>query len=316
MYMQNLILQIILTPPVLFFLVGVFSVLLNLNLEIPSPKLFSLYLLISIGFKGGIEIKKSGFGNPVLPTFIAAIIMSAIITIIGFLILRSKLDRVNSAAIAAAYGSISAITFTTAESLLESQISTFDGFMVGALALMQLSAMMTSSLLLQFRNDQTTGEKLNKSIFNSPYLLLSSSIVGFLTASSNLYNIEKLEPFTKGLFYGVECFFLLAKGIQLAKNLVQQKFIGGFLFSFAIFMPLVNAILGVLVARFLSLEPGNALLFVTLCSSASNLTAPLVLNTTEANSGDYITTSGITFLFNIVLGIPIYMSLVNTVIPF
>ena len=118
----NPILQNVLAPPVLFFLIGAISIFFKSDLEIPAPlpKLFSLYLLLAIGFKGGIEIQKSGFTDQVLPTLGAAIMMSLIIPLIGFFILRYKFDVFNSAAIAAAYGSISAVTFISAESFLES----------------------------------------------------------------------------------------------------------------------------------------------------------------------------------------------------
>ena len=113
----NLVLQNVLTPPVLFFFLGIFAVIARSDLEIPAPlpKLFSLYLLLAIGFKGGLELEKSGFGGQVLPTVMAAIAMSLLIPLLCFVILRLKLDVFNSAAIAAAYGSISAVTFITAE---------------------------------------------------------------------------------------------------------------------------------------------------------------------------------------------------------
>ena len=148
----NPILQNVLAPPVLFFLIGAISIFFKSDLEIPAPlpKLFSLYLLLAIGFKGGIEIQKSGFTDQVLPTLGAAIMMSLIIPLIGFFILRYKFDVFNSAAIAAAYGSISAVTFISAESFLESQSIDFDGFMVGALALMESPAIIVGLLLVKF----------------------------------------------------------------------------------------------------------------------------------------------------------------------
>ena len=121
----NLVLQNVLTPPVLFFFLGIVAVIARSDLEIPAPlpKLFSLYLLLAIGFKGGLELEKSGFGGQVLPTVVAAIAMSLFIPLLCFVILRLKLDVFNSAAIAAAYGSISAVTFITAESFLASMNS-------------------------------------------------------------------------------------------------------------------------------------------------------------------------------------------------
>jgi len=323
----NPILENVLAPPVLFFLIGAISVLFKSDLEIPAPlpKLFSLYLLLAIGFRGGIEIQNSGFSNQVVPTLGAAILMSLIIPLIGFLILRYKFNVFNSAAIAAAYGSISAVTFISAESFLDSQGIYYQGFMVGALALMESPAIIVGLLLVKFaapKNRPNSRKMHLRAIFHesllngSVYLLLSSLIVGFLIASIDHSGLEKMEPFTKDLFYGAECFFLLDMGIVAAQRLPSLKKAGTFLIGFAIFMPLFNSIIGVFVARFLSLGPGNALLFVVLCASASYLAVPSAMRMTvpEAKASYYIsTTLGLTFPFNIVLGIPIYMSLVNKI---
>ena len=327
----NPILQNVLAPPVLFFLIGAIAVFFKSDLEIPAPlpKLFSLYLLLAIGFRGGIEIQneiqKSGLSDQVLPTLSAAIFMSLIIPLIGFFILRYKFNVFNSAAIAAAYGSISAVTFISAESFLESQNIDFDGFMVGALALMESPAIIVGLLLVKFAGpkNRPTSRKmhlsaiLHESFLNgSVYLLLSSLIAGFLIASIDHAGLDKMEPFTKDLFYGAECFFLLDMGIVAAQRLPSLKKAGSFLIGFAIFMPLFNALIGVYVARFLALGTGNALLFVVLCASASYLAVPAAMRMTvpEARSSYYIsTTLGLTFPFNIVLGIPIYMSLVKNI---
>ena len=152
----------------------------------------------------------------------------------------------------------------------------------------------------------------------SVYLLLTSLVIGFLTSSTNPTAIEKMYPFTHSIFYGVECFFLLDMGMVAAQRLPSLKKAGSFLIAFAILMPISNAFIGVFIARSLSLNPGNALLFVVLCASASYLAVPAAMRMTvpEARSSYYIsTTLGLTFPFNIVLGIPLYMSLVNKVIP-
>ena len=321
----------IFAPPVLFFLIGVIAVFTKSDLEIPAPlpKLFSLYLLLAIGFKGGIEIQESGiFNNQVLLTLGAAILMSLIIPLIGFFVLRLKFNVFNSAAIAAAYGSISAVTFISAESFLTSQGYQFDGYMVGALALMESPAIIVGLLLVKFAapKDRPNSRKLqfrsilHESFLNgSVFLLLGSLVIGFLTSSYGTdAAIEKMKPFTHSLFYGAECFFLLDMGIVAAQRLPSLKKAGSFLIGFSIFMPIFNAFLGVLVARFLSLDSGNALLFVVLCASASYLAVPAAMRMTvpEARSSYYIsTTLGLTFPFNIVLGIPLYMSLVNKIIP-
>ena len=324
----NLLLQNVFAPPVLFFFIGAISVFCKSDLEIPAPlpKLFSLYLLLAIGFRGGIEIQSSGLSDPVFPTLSAAVLMSLIIPILGFLILRIRFNVFNSAAIAAAYGSISAVTFISAESFLSSQGESFDGFMVGALALMESPAIIVGLLLVKFAGpkDRPNSRKLHirsilhESFLNgSVYLLLGSLIIGFLAAFCNPLAVEKMRPFTHSLFYGVECFFLLDMGMVAAQRLPSLKKAGTFLIGFAILMPIFNAFIGVFVARFLSLNTGNALLFVVLCASASYLAVPAAMRMTvpEARSNYYIsTTLGLTFPFNIILGIPIYMSLVNKVI--
>ena len=326
----NLLLQNIFAPTVLFFFIGVIAVLCKSDLEIPAPlpKLFSLYLLLAIGFKGGIGIQKSGiFNDQVLLTLSAAVLMSLLIPLLGFVVLRLKFNVFNSAAIAAAYGSISAVTFISAESFLTSQSISSDGFMIGALALMESPAILVGLLLVKYAGpkDRPDSRKLHlrsilhESFLNgSVFLLLASLIIGFLTALNNPLAIEKMQPFTHSLFYGVECFFLLDMGMVAAQRLPILKKAGSFLISFAILMPIFNALIGVLVARSLALDPGNALLFVVLCASASYLAVPAAMRMTvpEARSSYYIsTTLGLTFPFNIVLGIPIYMSLVNKIIP-
>ena len=326
----NLLLQNIFAPTVLFFFIGVIAVLCKSDLEIPAPlpKLFSLYLLLAIGFKGGIGIQKSGiFNDQVLLTLSAAVLMSLLIPLLGFVVLRLKFNVFNSAAIAAAYGSISAVTFISAESFLTSQSISSDGFMIGALALMESPAILVGLLLVKYAGpkDRPDSRKLHlrsilhESFLNgSVFLLLASLIIGFLTALSNPLAIEKMKPFTHSLFYGVECFFLLDMGMVAAQRLPSLKKAGSFLIGFAILMPIFNALIGVLVARSLALDTGNAFLFVVLCASASYLAVPAAMRMTvpEARSSYYIsTTLGLTFPFNIVLGIPIYMSLVNKIIP-
>ena len=323
----NLILQNVLSPPILFFFLGTIAVVLRSDLEIPAPlpKLFSLYLLLAIGFKGGIELQARGFDGQVIQTLVAAIIMSLLIPLICFFILRIRFDVFNSAAIAAAYGSISAVTFITAESFLESLKINFDGFMVAALALMESPAIIVGLLLVKFAaplkrpnsRPMRIREILHESMLNgSVYLLLGSLLIGFLTATTPA--AEKMEPFTGKLFYGAECFFLLDMGIVAAQRLPRLKKAGSFLILFAVLMPVFNAILGVFIAKGLSLSQGNALLFVVLCASASYLAVPAAMRMTvpEAKSSYYIsTTLGLTFPFNIVIGIPMYMSLVNKLIP-
>ena len=324
----SLVLQNLLTPPVLFFFLGVIAVLVRSDLEIPAPlpKLFSLYLLLAIGFKGGLELHHSGISGPVLPTIAAAVGMSLAVPLVSFAVLRLKLDGFNAAAIAATYGSISAVTFITAESFLDTQKLPHDGFMVAALALMESPAIIVGLLLVKLASTQQRpdngrmrwGAVLHEAMLNgSVYLLVGSLLIGYLSAANSPLSVEKMLPFTDKLFYGSLSFFLLDMGIVAAQRLADLRRAGAFLIGFSVFMPLFNAVLGALIARGLGLGPGNALLFVVLCASASYIAVPAAMRMTvpEANPSYYISTAlGLTFPFNIIVGIPLYMALVNKLV--
>ena len=326
---SSLILQNLLSPPVLFFFLGVIAVLVGSDLEIPSPlpKLFSLYLLLAIGFKGGLELQHSGLGGQVLPTIAAAVGMSLLVPVYSFLLLKLRFDGFNAAAIAATYGSISAVTFITAESFLDTLGLDHDGFMVAALALMESPAIIVGLLLVKLATPSTKpateamgwGAVVKESFLNgSVYLLVGSLLVGVLTAANSPQGAEKMLPFTDKLFYGALSFFLLDMGIVAAQRLRDLKQAGAFLIGFALLMPLVNALLGAFIARGLQLGQGNGLLFVVLCASASYIAVPAAMRMTvpEANPSFYISTAlGVTFPFNISVGIPLYMALVNRLQP-
>jgi hypothetical protein len=326
---SSLILQNLLSPPVLFFFLGVFAVLVGSDLEIPSPlpKLFSLYLLLAIGFKGGLELQHSGLGGQVLPTIAAAVGMSLLVPVYSFLLLKLRFDGFNAAAIAATYGSISAVTFITAEGFLETQKLPFDGFMVAALALMESPAIIVGLLLVKLASPQRRPdakemrwqELLREAVLNSSVLLLVGSLViGLLVAAYSPASVAKMLPFSEQLFYGALSFFLLDMGIVAAQRIRDLREAGAFLVGFSILMPLFNSLVGVLISKGLGLEPGNALLFVVLCASASYIAVPAAMRMTvpEANPSLYISMAlGVTFPFNIIVGIPLYMTLVNTFLP-
>lgn len=326
---SSLILQNLLSPPVLFFFLGVIAVLVGSDLEIPSPlpKLFSLYLLLAIGFKGGLELQHSGLGGQVLPTIAAAVAMSLVVPVYSFLLLKLRFDGFNAAAIAATYGSISAVTFITAEGFLETQKLPFDGFMVAALALMESPAIIVGLLLVKLASPQRRPdakemrwqELLREAFLNSSVLLLVGSLViGLLVAAYSPASVAKMLPFSEQLFYGALSFFLLDMGIVAAQRIRDLREAGAFLVGFSIVMPLFNSLVGVLISKGLGLEPGNALLFVVLCASASYIAVPAAMRMTvpEANPSLYISMAlGVTFPFNIIVGIPLYMTLVNTFLP-
>ncbi|WP_017653732.1 sodium-dependent bicarbonate transport family permease [Fortiea contorta] len=316
----GLILSNILNPPVLAFFLGMLAVFLKSDLEIPAPlpKLFSLYLLFAIGFKGGVELAKSGINQAVILTLIASIIMACIVPTYTFFILKLKLDTYNAAAIAATYGSISAVTFITASSFLTELGIVYDGYMVAALALMESPAIIVGLILVnvftaaQVKRSISWTEVLREACFNSSvFLLVGSLIMGILTGE---HGGQVLKPFTQDLFYGVLTFFLLDMGLLAAKRIKDLKKTGVFLIAFAILVPIVNAIIGLVVAKLIGMPKGDTLLFSVLCASASYIAVPAAMRLTvpEANPSLYVSTAlAVTFPFNIIVGIPLYLYGIN-----
>jgi uncharacterized protein len=329
---SSLILSNILSPPVLFFFLGMVGVFVQSDLEIPNPlpKLFSLYLLIAIGLKGGHELFQSTLSPQIIGTLLAAIVMASIVPVYSFFILRIKLDDYNAAAIAATYGSISAVTFITASSLLDQLQIDYGGHMVAALALMESPAIVVGLLLIRvFANKQANesndptdetdsvetswGEVLREAFLNgSVLLLIGSLIIGVLTGANGW---DKVNLFVeKDLFYGSLMFFLLDMGLVAARRIQDLRETGMFLIGFAILMPLANAFIGIFIAKAIGMGPGNALLFAVLCASASYIAVPAAMRMTvpEANPSLYVSMAlAITFPFNIIVGIPIYLQAIN-----
>jgi len=297
------------------------AIFLKSDLEIPAPlpKLFSLYLLLAIGFKGGYELEESGLNPEIAMTIAAAIFMACIVPIYSFFILKIKLDAYNAAAIAATYGSISAVTFITATSFLKALNISFGGHMVAALALMESPAIIVGIVLVRiFSNSDkkaggfSWGEVLREAFLNgSVFLLIGSVVIGMLTGEKGW---EKLHPFTQEIFYGVLAFFLLDMGMVAARRIKDLSKTGSFLIAFSVFMPVANAILGIIIAKFIGISAGNALLFAVLCASASYIAVPAAMRMTvpEANPSLYVSMAlALTFPFNIIVGIPLYMNIIK-----
>jgi uncharacterized protein len=319
----QLVISNFLNPPVLFFFLGMISVFLKSDLEIPAPipKLFSLYLLLSIGFKGGVELAKSGITQQVAVTMVAAIVMATVVPIYSFFILRQKLDAYNAAAIAATYGSISAVTFITANSFLDELHIAHDGYMVAAVALMESPAIIVGLVLVNIFGDKrgkdeatNWGEVLREAFLNGSVVLLVGSLtIGVLTGEKGMH---KLATFTNDLFYGALSFFLLDMGLVAAKRIKDLQKTGVFLIAFAILMPVLNAFLGIGLGYLIGMNRGDAFLFAVLCASASYIAVPAAMRMTvpEANPSLYISTAlAVTFPFNIIAGIPLYLTVVNLI---
>jgi hypothetical protein len=316
----------ILHPPVLFFFLGLAAVAVKSDLEIPTQigKFLSLYLLFDIGIKGGEELFHSGFTPSVVKVVFACMLLSFIIPFIVYKVLRLKLDVYNAAAIAATYGSISAVTFATSISFLESSNISFGGYMVAGMALMESPAIVAGLILvglgLKANKGKNSSEKidrdfkaiLHEACFNgSVFLLVGSLIIGFISGEAGE---KELAPFVTGIFQGMLSLYMLDMGLIAAKRLGELKKAGISLVGFALIYPIVFSFLGVGVSYLIGLQPGDALLMTVLVASASYIAVPAAMRMSvpEANMSLLLPMSlGVTFTFNVTLGIPMYYSIIN-----
>lgn len=306
-------------PTLLFFLLGVVAVLVKSDLRIPESisKFISLYLLLSIGFKGGQELQHSGLTPEVVYTLIIAILFAALVPVYTFFILKRRLNIYDAGAIAATYGSVSAVTFVAASSFLEQINVHFGGHMVAAMAMMEAPAIIIGVMLIR-RYDKASDQKqslghiIQEALTNgSVLMILGSLLIGILSDSKQA---EGIKPFTSDLFKGFLSVFLLEMGILAAARFKAFRSYGLTAILFALFAPLVNGMLAALVTRFLPMEPGNRLLLCILAASASYIAVPAALRLAvpKADPGLYIPMAlGITFPLNITIGIPLYWSLVS-----
>ncbi len=307
-------------PALLFFFLGLLAVRLKSDLEIPSnsSKFISLYLLFSIGFKGGQELSHSNLDAEILWALLFGVFLALIVPLYSFFLLKPKLGVFNAGAIAAAYGSVSAVTFVTAVSFLEMHKIPFGGHMVAVMALMEAPSIVIGVLLISMFG-KNRGEPqasctslLRHAITNgSVILILGSLAIGFLASEAQA---EGIKPFTTDIFKGFLAVFLLDMGITSGKKLNSFLEEGWFPLIFALVVPLVNGTLVAIVSRFLTESEGNRLLFSILAASASYIAVPaaMKLAVPKANPGLYIPMAlAITFPLNITLGMPLYLSLIH-----
>jgi len=308
-----------LDPAILFFIFGVFAGCVKSNLEIPPQisRFLSLYLLMALGLKGGFALHKSGFTSEIGFSLGLAIFLAIIIPIIGYLILRRKLNAFDAAAIAATYGSVSAVTFITATQYLDQFKVDYGAYMAAAMALMESPAIILAIILAnkarasQFSDSKSESTSISKILHESftdgaQLLLLGSMIVGLISGDAGQ---KLMAPFSIDLFKGMLAFFLLDMGLMAARNLKGLRGKPPICLLYAIGSPLSHALLALLFCKLLGLPLGNTILLMVLASSASYIAVPAVLRHAlpEVNPGLYMGMSlGITFPFNIILGIPLY----------
>jgi hypothetical protein len=320
----ELILSNILNPPVLFFFLGMIAYGLKSDLEVPQPlpKLFSLYLLLSIGFKGGVELNHSGLTQQVALTLGAAVLMAMLVPVAAFFFLKRKMDAANAAAVAAAYGSVSAVTFIAATAFLEQLNLAASGHMVAAMALMESPAIIIGILLARMLGPKQAGKRLQwKPLLHDAFcngsvlLLMGALLIGILTGAKGG---ASLAPFTNDLFKGMLCLFLLDMGIVSARQLGSIRQLGTLPILFAVIVPVLSGSAGIAISALIGLSTGDALLFAALCASASYIAVPAAMRLAlpEANPGLYVTMAlAITFPFNVVVGLPLYLGLIRQFWP-
>jgi len=315
--MQNL-----LDPAILFFVFGVLAGALRSNLEIPPAiaKFLSLYLLMALGLKGGFALAKSGFSPTVLVSLGAAMFMAFIVPALGYQLLKNRVSRFDAAAIAASYGSVSAVTFVTAMQYLEANGMSPGGHMAAALVVMESPAIIMAVLLANalrhapgaaVNSPPGVATPLSKILHESftdgaQLLLLGAMAVGYLSGEAGK---AVMAPFSSDLFKGMLAFFLLDMGLMVARSLGSVRGQSVVLLAYASIGPLVHAALALALAAVLQLPAADAALLMVLSASASYIVVPAVLRYAipEANPSLYLGLSlGVTFPLNILLGIPLY----------
>ena len=316
----HLLLDNLTNPALLFFFLGIIAVQLKSDLAIPpnSSKFISLYLLLSIGFKGGQELSHSDFNAEIGWSLVLGILLALIVPIYTYFILRIKFSVANAGAIAASYGSVSAVTFVTAISFLEMEGIPFGGHMVAVMALMEAPSIIVGVLLLSIydkeNKDKISMPKVVKHALTngSVLLILGSLVVGFLASEQQA---EGIKPFTTDLFKGFLAVFLLDMGITSGKKLSSFLKKGWFALVFAILIPIINGCAIAFMSSAFTDSVGNRLLFAILAASASYIAVPAAMRLAapKANPSLYLPMAlAITFPFNITLGMPLYLCVIQS----
>lgn len=306
-------------PALLFFLLGILAVQIKSDLRIPenSSKFISIYLLLSIGFKGGQELSHSGMSMEIIWSMFLGIMLAISIPLASFFILKRKMSIANAGAIAASYGSVSAVTFVTATSFLDFEAVTFNGHMIAVMAIMEAPAIIIGVLLISyFKRDQESGNSRVSNIVwhsitnGSVLLILGSLLIGYLASAEQA---EGIRPFTTDIFKGFLAVFLLDMGIVSGQQLSSIVRKGLYPFLFSTIMPFINGLIALAISMQITDVIGNQLLFAILGASASYIAVPAAMKQAvpDANPSLYLPMAlGITFPVNVMIGIPFYYSII------
>ncbi|MDZ4789598.1 MAG: sodium-dependent bicarbonate transport family permease [Hyphomicrobiales bacterium] len=310
--------QNFLSPAILFFLLGIMVGIVKSDLEVPESisRYLAIYLVMAIGFKGGVAIAATPeMNSEVLATIGAGVAIGALQPFIGYALLRwtTKLDSPTAAAVSAHYGSISLVTFATAAAFLKTNEVVYAGYIVAVLAIMEAPAILSGLFIAHRAAPQTRGhaaeeKRLSREIFTNGAILLlvGSFAIGWATGQRGM---EKMEGFLVTPFQGILALFLLDMGLLVARNLTNLREFTLSLFAFGVYMPLMGAAVGLGASHAIGLDVGTGTLFTVLCASASYIAVPAAIRLAlpEARAAIYVPMSlAITFPFNVILGIPLY----------
>jgi uncharacterized protein len=326
--MQSAALATLTSPVILFFVLGLLAAFARSDLTIPEPiaKALSIYLMIAIGLKGGVALAKSGLGVDALAALGIGILASFLLPfpVYGLLRWLGRLDQTNAGAVAAHYGSVSVVTFVTASEIIAASGMAPAGYMVAVLAVMETPAILAGIFLVRMGQKQAakgaasarlgaasgSGGMLHEVFFNgSVVLLIGSLVIGFLAGPSGY---DEVRPVFEAGFRGVLCIFLLDMGLIAARRLITTRAMTLRLAALAIAIPLVNGLIGTILANTIGLDPGSAAAFAILCASASYIAVPAAIRLAvpEADPGIYLTMSlSVTFPFNIIVNIGLMTAL-------
>ncbi len=305
-------------PTILFFLLGILAVIIKSDLEIPesSFKFISLYLLFSIGFRGGQELQHSPWTAEIGWSLVFGMAIAALIPVYTFFIIKKRIGISNAAAVAASYGSVSAVTFVAALSFLEIKDLSMNGHMVAVMAFMEFPAIIVGVSLLKIYDNEGPNmglkELLRHSLANGSVLMIMGSLViGLLSDSKQAADIA---PFTTDIFKGFLALFLLEMGMTTARRIKTFKTHGWYMALFALIIPAINGVVVAWLSQFITTDVSNRFVFAVLAASASYIAVPAAMRLAapKADPGLYIPMAlGLTFPFNISLGMPIYFWIIE-----
>ncbi len=304
----------LLTAPVIAFIVALLVTLLRFDVRLPEAlyPILSTYLLLAIGIKGGRSLSTTSPGEIWLP-LVGAVVLGVVTPLVAYVLFRfvGSLNVVNSAALAAHYGSVSAVTFTVLIASLDSRDIAYEGFVAGLLAILEIIGIVVA-LFIAGRGSPGTNwrEGLSEVIRGrSIALLVTGMLIGAVVGETRL---APVDPLFVGLFTGALTLFLVEMGVVAAQRLRDVASAGPRVALLAIVIPFLNGVLGALVGAAAGLSTGGVAVMATLAASASYIAAPAAVRIAlpEASPGIYVTASlGITFPFNLTVGIPIYIAL-------